>query len=459
MRTWLGILVLTACGQAAEEVPDSSPPVQGRPDAGPPLVEDAAPPPPVASPARYPTAGLRSPLTPSVAARMREIAARNAGRDPRVFMKVGASGTVSPRLLYCFGGGYRVDLDGRDALQPTIDWFRAGDAAGTSPFSRVTLAAEVGKTAAWAIAGDPSPLEQEIAAVNPRFALVNYGTNDMGAGPSYGVGLVAFHENLSKLLDQLEAEGIVPLVSGLNPRADTATAEQWVPIFDAVTRAMAEERQLPYLSMYAASSALPDLGLISDGIHGNVYFELGDAQPCVFDAAGLQFNYNVRNLESLRLFDDARRAVIGGENGAAGDMPAIAGEGTHERPYLIDRLPFIHAGDSRAGERRFHSYPACDQGQDESGPEIVYQLALEHATPLRIAVLDRTEVDVDAHFLLGDAAEDCQIRHDRVISTLAPGGEARIVVDSFVTGDQELAGRYLLVVLPCEVGDPQCIAP
>ena len=39
---------------------------------------------------------------------------------------MGASGTVSSHLLYCFARG-PIDLDGRDELWTTIDYFLAGD--------------------------------------------------------------------------------------------------------------------------------------------------------------------------------------------------------------------------------------------------------------------------------------------------------------------------------------------
>jgi hypothetical protein len=446
-------LLFFACQPSSEIIDDAAlPDGPQSPDAGT-AAADAAP-----TFTRYPGEGVRSPITPSVTARMREIAARNPGRDSHVFMKIGASGTVSQRLLYCFdpSQGRRLDLDGRDDLAATLAWFLEGDADGTTPFARATKAAESGEDAVWAISGDPSPVERELGEINPRFAFVNYGTNDMGGAGSLSLALVRFHAAMSELLDGLEREGIVPLVSGLNPRGDLTSYARWVPTFDAVTRAMAEERQLPYLSMYAASSPLPNLGLISDGIHGNVYTANGAIEPCVFDALGLGWNYNVRNLESLRLLDEARRAVYEGNTGAPGGRPPMIGTGTHADPFIIDGLPFFHAADTRLGESRFHSYPACDQGQDEGGPEIVYRLDPDSPLPLRAVVLDGPDVDIDVHLLSGQAAADCVARHDRVVEAPLAAGEVRIVLDSFVSGGTPQSGRYLLVLLPCEAGDPAC---
>lgn len=198
-------------------------------------------------PARYPADALLSPITESVASVLRGIAGRSDLPDPQVFMKVGASGTVSSNFLRCFAGipgsPYALDLDGRAELQPAIDHFRAGDAAGATPFDRVSLAAMSGRSAVWAISGSPSPLEQEIAAINPRIALVNYGTNDMQLGTTHRSALWPFFANFSSLLDQVMGRGIVPVVTGLNPRTDLTSARLWVPTYNALTRAMAEARQ------------------------------------------------------------------------------------------------------------------------------------------------------------------------------------------------------------------------
>ena len=76
-------------------------------------------------------------------------------------MKVGASSTVSRNNLACFDGdGY--DLGPYVELQDTVEFFLQGDAAGSSPFERETIAARVGHSARWVIGGNPSPLQQEI---------------------------------------------------------------------------------------------------------------------------------------------------------------------------------------------------------------------------------------------------------------------------------------------------------
>ena len=406
---------------------------------------------------RYPHAAVASPITAAVKQRLRAIAATNASRQEHVFLKAGASGTVSTNLLFCFSGSatpqYTLALDGRDALLPSIEHFRLGQIGQTTPFNRVTLAAKVGSSAVWAITGSPSPLEQEITASNPRFAFVNYGTNDMGQAATYQAALFPFYDNMSSLLDQLEQGGIVPIVSGLNPRGDSAAAELLVPTWDVVTRALAEARQLPYISLFRMSLPLAKLGLLSDGLHGNVYVD-GKAQPCMFTAEGLAFNYNARNLASIEALDAVRKVVL--DDAAAPSTVPIAslvGSGTASDPFVIDGLPFSHSFSTSGGQRLNDNYPGCGATQNESGPEISYKLALAAQTPLRILVFDRGTVDVDLHLLTNDA---CVARNDRLIERTQPQGEHRIVVDTFVSGGTEHAGEYLLVVVPCEAGDTSC---
>jgi hypothetical protein len=73
-------------------------------------------------------------------------------------------------------------------------------------------------------------------------------------------------------------------------------------------------------------------------------------------------------------------------------------------------------------------------------------------------VLDRGTVDVDLH-LLGDPADPatCLARHDRLLERTLGAGVYHLVVDTYVSSDAiPRAGPFLLVVLRCEPGDPDC---
>lgn len=426
------------------------------------MIEDMPidmPPNPSEHPTRYLSDQLISPFAPSVVKSLRAIRAKGSGLKDNVFMKVGASGTVSTRLLHCYSpaSSFQRNLHTYTNLQPSIDYFLQGDADGSDPFVRTTFAARSGRTASWVQSGSPSPLEQEISAISPRFAFVNYGTNDMQMGATYRSAMFPFYNNMTTLLDDLIAQGIIPIISGLNPRTDKVAASQWVPTYNALTRAMAEKRQIPYIDLYLASKDLPDAGLLSDGIHGNVYRD-GGVQPCIFTDEAMAFNYNVRNLLSMQTLHRAKQTTVDQQAGTDSPTP-WRGDGTQANPYEINALPFSHAADTSASNQSLiDAYPSCDTGQNESGPEVYYTLTLSKETPVRLMVFDLAGVDVDIHLL--DATGDpmgCLDRNDKTIERTLPAGTYTIVVDTFVSRSNKVnSGDYTFIAVECDSGDASC---
>jgi len=410
-------------------------------------------------PTRYPADAVASPIDEQVAAHLRAIAQADAGRTGNVFMKVGDSHTVNSNLLYCFSGlsKYQLDLAGRDSLMPSIEHFRKGQVGTTTPFDRSSLAASVGKTASWAINGSPSPLQQEMGATNARFAFVSYGTNDMQMGVTFASAAFPFYSNLSALLDQLEQAGIVPIVAGLLPRGDDASAALWAPVYDSITRGIAEAHQVPYLSVYLATKDLPGQGLGSDGTHGNVYVTGGSGQGCIFTSTALDYGYNVRNLGSIQQLDVVRRVVLDSSPAPDAWVAAPSGKGSASDPVVVDSLPFTHSANTDAGEKLIDVYDGCGSSADESGPERYYRFDVSETTPVRIMLFDRSGVDVDIHLLSGgETGAACLARNDRMIErTLAPGSYT-LVVDSYVSSGQVLSGDYLLLVTRCDPADTNC---
>ena len=405
-------------------------------------------------PAFYPAGQVHSPVTPYVADWLRGFANRIPGLQEDVFMKVGASSTVSTSTLHCFAGD-QVDLGDSEELGETLDFFLAGDAAGTTPFDRVTQAAEVGRTAAWAIAGDPSPLELEFSELLPRYALVHFGTNDMGMGSTYASAMPAFYESMSALVEGLATQGAIPLVTGISPRGDSSAADEWVPSYNAMLRGIAQTWQVPFIDLWEATRGLDGGGLAGDGIHLNGY----SGGPCILTESGLEYGYNVRNLIVLEALDRVARAVVDEEPSLDASASWIAGEGTPESPFLVQELPFTHfANTSESSTDGIDLYTGCASEADESGPEHFYRIELREPTALRAMVLDRGEVDIDIH-LLDDTAgpEGCiQRAHRRIETTLEPG-TYYFSLDSWVdAAGSERSGEYLFVVLACEPGDSSC---
>ncbi|MCB9547538.1 MAG: SGNH/GDSL hydrolase family protein [Myxococcales bacterium] len=413
--------------------PDAGPADAGPADASPP---DAAPPDAAEGPAWYPPDRLVSPLTPAQVRHLRAVVRAGPARDARVFAKIGASATASTSFVHCFAGD-AVDLGGRDALASTVAHFLAGDAAGTTPYQRESLCAVPGRSAGWAIGGDPAPVDQELAAVDPRFGVVMYGTNDLQLRD-----IDAYAANLLTLTDRLLAAGTLPILSSIMPRDDDPEADARVPGYNAVVRAVAQARQVPFVDLHLALAALPDHGIGADGIHPTTYRAGGRSRACDFTAAGLTAGYNWRNLLTIQALHGLVEAVLG-------DAPAPDAPSPVRDAFTIDRLPFSALADTRTGARDLDAYPGCDAPQDESGPEHVYRLVLDRPTVIQAHVLDRGDVDVDLH-LLADARDPgtCLVRAHTSLQASLEAGTWYLVADTFTSrGGVERAGEYLLVVL------------
>ncbi len=391
-------------------------------------------------PELYPMDRTQSPITPRVAGHLRDIAGRAAMQED-VFAKVGASATVSLNFMYCFAGT-GVDLDGRDELAPTIAAFLGGDAAGTDPYERESLSATVGWSAGAALAGDPSPLDQEVAAISPRYAVIMYGTNDIQLGD-----IDAYGDHLLELADRLGDAGVIPLFTTIMPRDDSATADAEVPRYNLIVRGVAQSRQVPLIDFHRELAPLPDHGLGSDGIHPSVYRNPGSL-PCDFTAAGLAYGYNIRNLVTITSLDRARGVVAGGDEP---DPPAatLAGAGSHADPFVIPSLPFVNVQDTRTSlVSDVDSYPGCNASQDESGHEYVYRLDLATATRVHAFLSDRGGADIDVHLLSGGSTgADCRMRDNLdLVADLQPG-TYYFNLDSFASGGSPLEGEYVFAVM------------
>jgi hypothetical protein len=400
-----------------------------------------SPDPPDPYPARYPTDRTLSPLTPYVAAHLRDIAASDAKRQPQVFAKVGDSVTVNVNSLRCFDGP-TIDLGPYADLQETLDWFAAGDAAGVSPYARDSAAAEVGWSAQAVLAGSPSPLKQELLAIQPRFAVVMFGTNDIQARD-----IDAYANNMLSLTDSLIAQGVIPALTTIMPRDDDPTADALVPSYNLVVRAIAQARQVPLIDLHRELLPLPDHGLSSDNLHPSVYRA---GQGCVFAPEdALRAGYNIRNLITLQTLDRMRRVVL--DASPAPDAPEsspLRGDGSPQNPFIIDSLPFTDARNTAdSPHRTIDAYTGCNATQNEAGPEYFYRLEVTQPITLTARLFDRGDTDIDLH-LLGDTptAAACLARNHLTVTRALQPGTYHLSLDTFTSPPDERSGEYLLIL-------------
>jgi lysophospholipase L1-like esterase len=412
-------------------------------------------------PSAYPSDRIHSPVTPWVVERWQSIVAMNSNSQTGVFMKVGDSISISQKFLHCFSGS-DLDWGWHGDLISSHGAFLETQLDSTDSFGRSSHATKGGRNAKWAIAGSPSPLEQEYTAISPRYAVVMFGTNDIGY---YGDDVLnnfrIFSDAMRDLLDELTEHGVLAMLMTIPPRTKKFSLGRWTRTANLFLRGLAQDRQLPFVDYHEALMELPSYGVTSDGVHPNAFNEDGKTQACVFSEAGLQYGYNMRNLVTMQSLDRIRRYLDLGQEPLDDTEPLATGGGTVDDPFVISQLPFVTVADTNESQQQlFDGYPECDTGQDESGPEFIYRLELEEQTALRAMVLDWDSTDVDVHLLTGQASTtSCLKRNDVILEgTLAPG-VYHFSLDTYVSSGGVHAGEFLFLVLPCDPEDSACDAP
>lgn len=265
-------------------------------------------------------------------ARLRAVflAGQAAGNRADVFSKIGDSITATMSFLAAPFGCPEYTLGGHTELQPVIDRFSSYlFPPGTTDvwcgvsnsFSRVSLCAESGWTASSALeagvcAGPASRLQCELAAARPSVALIMYGTNDLVWDDT-----ATYRAHMEQIVDQCVAAGVIPVLSTIPPRLDSAAYDATTVAYNAALADVARDRQVP-LWNYRLALEGPEMvnrGMSADGIHPNLYGECAPAcDSGNFTAEGLRYGFNQRNFTALRVLDKIVRVVM---DGAAPDPP------------------------------------------------------------------------------------------------------------------------------------------
>ncbi len=411
----------------------------------------------------YPGDRTQSPIDAVVGQHLRDIAARGAG-TATVLSKVGDSissggpGIAGGNFLNCFDGllegtvswETNIRLAGFSALAPTIDYFKTPRIANDDSWTRSSLAARISMTAGWAIGGSPSPLEQELAAATPRYAVVMYGSNDIGGGDPYPLADRAerFEKNMRILTDQLTARGVIPLLTTMPPDGDFF---RYVPVFSGVVRGIAQGRQVPLIDFYRELMALgPPYGLGNDHVHPTC---LAFNKCCWFDQPGLTHGYNVRNLITLQALDRMRRLFALDETSFDPGAPRMPGDGSTASPYVISQVPFGELRDLRTSAWRPTGSLSCTGAPAVSGPQNLYRLVLSRPTSLRVLVVDGGARGQRVSLLSGPTLSTCLKSDQRLISTSLAAGTYYLSVNAPATNG---GAEYNLSVTECLPGDPDC---
>ena len=415
----------------------------------------------------YPGDRTQSPIDAALAQRLRGIAARGTGRGT-VFSKVGdsistnGSGVGGGYFANCFDGivggtvswDFNVNLGAFSALAPTVDFFKSTRLGADDSWTRPSLATRVGAAAGWAVTGAPSPLEQELAAATPRYAVVMYGSNDIAyyGGGAYPLADQAetYEANLRAITDELLARGVIPLLTTMPPRTD-GDRLRYVPVFSAVVRAIAQGRQVPLIDLNRELMALgPPFGLSSDQVHPTC---AAYNKCCWFDPASLTHGYNVRNLITLQALDRLHQVFEGGATTLDPAAPRLAGDGSRAAPFAISSLPFGELRDLTQSPSTPDAPLSCAGAPAVAGPQHLYRLVLTRTTSLRALVLDR---GADAHrvsLLSGTSLSSCLRSDPRLVAATLSAGTYYLAVNARNAGG---GAEYNLSVSECAPGDPDC---
>lgn len=242
------------------------------------------------------------PLNAATVAHVRQVFAAGRARNrAEVFAKIGDSITESGSFAQDIGHGW-FELGTYAGLQPTIQRFsrrRLGANADDNSFSRASAAATAGWTTEDLLqGGDDCPVERELRALRPAFAVVMIGTNDVERVPAD-----AYERNLREILRRVEARSVVAAVSTIPDHLGTAEFTARSREYNGIIRRVAADMHLPLLDYHAAMSTLPHAGISDDNVHPSSFVENGDTRAAVFTPAGLRHGYNVRNLTLLLMLE------------------------------------------------------------------------------------------------------------------------------------------------------------
>jgi hypothetical protein len=257
-----------------------------------------------------PGAVTESPFSDAVQDRIRAIylSGQAMGNRADVFSKVGDSITVSRYFLAPVGEGV-YDLREYGHLQSIVAYFSRTAARSGNSFVNVSLAAGEG-WAAWgaldaALAGGPpclpleAPLACEYRVVRPAFAVIMFGTNDVGYRTP-----AQFRADLTRVVEISTAAGVVPILSTFPPRPELLSR---TATFNLIVAEVGQRHDLPVIDLYDVLVSTPAYGLAWDQLHLS---SPGYETAADFHPENLGYGYVVRNLLTLQALDAVVRVAL-----------------------------------------------------------------------------------------------------------------------------------------------------
>ena len=215
------------------------------------------------------------------------------GNRLAVVAKFGDSITASTSFLCDVGDG-TFTLGNYAALTTTIEAVRAVTFTDAKNSFNHASSGAVGGWRAGDALRPTDHVKGEIGALRPGYAIVMFGTNNDGTATTLAT-------DLNTILDEIEAEGTVAVVSTIPDRTDWDGAGTIVRSINTQIRSIATQRHLPLIDLFVALSTLPSAGLGPDNVHPS---QAGAGTSGNFtDAYITVYGYNVRNLTAIQMLD------------------------------------------------------------------------------------------------------------------------------------------------------------
>jgi hypothetical protein len=288
-----------------------------------------------APPAQIARAGLVAlpRLSPGTVTHLRAVWQRgqSLGNHAGVFAKIGDSITASDSFLKSVGCGETILGADRSIARPIRFFTRFRFPASmtdawcgiANSFTRASLSATEGWTTLDALTPQPglpaacaggfdSPLACELHLLHPAMAIIMYGTNDLQRinQPT------AYRRRLIAIVRVVEAAGVVPILSTIPPRFDSAVLGRRVAPTNAIVRAVAAAERVGLVDYWQALMApgVVNHGVSSDGVHPNLYGNCAPPVGCAsatFTTAGLRYGYNIRNYTTIKALWMVKTVITG----------------------------------------------------------------------------------------------------------------------------------------------------
>jgi len=224
---------------------------------------------------------------------------RSSGKQLNGLAKVGDSISASQMYLHPYGNGI-YDLQAFPHLQHVLDFFGMTE---NSSFARNSLAVRNG----WSTRdilnernalqrGCPSgstPLTCEYDALNPAYALIMLGTNDVVIMNSN-----EFQANMEEIVNITLSRDIIPILLTMPPHLQPQY--DVTPYNRALVR-ISQKYDIALINYWLSVQPLPNQGISSDLVHPSG--PPSNAGTTLFTPEYLQYGYTMRNLVTLQGLD------------------------------------------------------------------------------------------------------------------------------------------------------------